>query len=72
LDRILAAPASLLNTLVVISGRSGWREALAMQILVPTTPHLVNMDGTFTDPTRIRGLADKVDLLEEAQRRRPG
>jgi phosphoribosylaminoimidazole carboxylase len=58
---MLAASASLLNIPVVILDVGG--EAPAKQILAPATPHLAHIDGSFTDPTKIRELAAKVDVL---------
>jgi hypothetical protein len=34
-----------------------------MLILVPKTPHLTHIDGSFTDPTKIGELAAEVDVL---------
>ncbi|KAJ7122898.1 Phosphoribosylaminoimidazole carboxylase [Mycena epipterygia] len=61
LGRMLAAAASLLNIKVVIldAGQNG----PAKQVLAPTAPHLSHVDGSFTDPARIRELAAKVDIL---------
>lgn len=58
---MLAASASLLNIPVVILDVGS--SAPAKQILAPTTTHLSHIDGSFTDPTKIRELAAKVDVL---------
>lgn len=58
---MLAASASLLNIPVVILDVGA--SAPAKQILAPTTAHLSHIDGSFTDPTKIRELAAKVDVL---------
>ncbi|EMD31781.1 hypothetical protein CERSUDRAFT_162535 [Gelatoporia subvermispora B] len=61
LGRMLAAAASLLNINVVILdvGDNG----PAKQVVAPTSPRLAHIDGAFTDPVKIRELADKVDVL---------
>lgn len=61
LGRMLAASASLLNVDMVIldAGES----APAKQILYPRNPSLAHIDGSFTDPVKIRELARKVDVL---------
>ncbi|KAJ6596749.1 hypothetical protein B0H10DRAFT_2167692 [Mycena sp. CBHHK59/15] len=61
LGRMLAAAASLLNIKIVILdvGDNG----PAKQVLSPSTPDLSHIDGSFTDPARIRELAAKVDVL---------
>jgi phosphoribosylaminoimidazole carboxylase len=58
---MLAASASLLNQKVIIldTGEHG----PAKQVVAPTEPHLVHLDGSFADPTKIRELAKKVDVL---------
>ena len=61
LGRMLAASASLLNVPVVILDVGS--EAPAKQILAPTAAHLGHIDGSFTDPIKIRELAAKVDVL---------
>jgi phosphoribosylaminoimidazole carboxylase len=58
---MLAASASLLNIPVVILDLGP--QAPAKQILAPTVPHLAHVDGSFTDPEKIRELAAKVDVL---------
>jgi phosphoribosylaminoimidazole carboxylase len=58
---MLAASASLLNIPVVILDVGA--EAPAKQILAPTTRNLAHIDGSFRDPTKIRELASKVDVL---------
>ena len=58
---MLAASASCLNIPVVILDVGA--QAPAKQILAPTTPHLVHVDGPFSDPEKIRQLAAKVDVL---------
>ena len=58
---MLAASASLLNIPVVILDVGA--SAPAKQILAPTTTHLSHVDGSFTDPAKIRELAAKVDVL---------
>ncbi|KAJ7740565.1 phosphoribosylaminoimidazole carboxylase [Mycena metata] len=61
LGRMLAAAASLLNIKLVILdvGENG----PAKQVLAPTSPQHSHIDGSFTDPARIRELATKVDVL---------
>ena len=58
---MLAESASRLNLQVVIldSGEHG----PAKQILAPDTPQLSHIDGSFNDPSKIRQLAVKVDVL---------
>ncbi len=58
---MLAASASLLNVKVVILD-SG-EHAPAKQVFSPTDHHLSHIDGSFTDPAKIRELASKVDVL---------
>ncbi|TDL17666.1 Phosphoribosylaminoimidazole carboxylase [Rickenella mellea] len=60
LGRMLAASASLLNINIVILD-TGDRSP-AKQILNPPA-HLTHIDGSFTDPQKIRELAEKVDTL---------
>ncbi|KAJ7200978.1 phosphoribosylaminoimidazole carboxylase [Mycena rebaudengoi] len=57
---ILAA-ASLLNIKIVILDVG--EHAPAKQVLFPTSLSLTHIDGSFTDPARIRELATKVDVL---------
>ncbi|KAG6336933.1 hypothetical protein ID866_2171 [Astraeus odoratus] len=61
LGRMLAASASLLNvdTVILDDGET----APAKQVIAPRTPSLTHVDGSFTDPTKIRELATKVDIL---------
>ncbi|KAI6046565.1 Phosphoribosylaminoimidazole carboxylase [Pisolithus marmoratus] len=61
LGRMLAASASLLNVDIVIldSGES----APAKQIVAPRDPSLTHIDGSFTDPAKIRELARRADVL---------
>ncbi|TFK80568.1 Phosphoribosylaminoimidazole carboxylase [Polyporus arcularius HHB13444] len=58
---MLAASASLLNIDVVVLdvGDSG----PAKQVVAPRAPQLAHIDGSFTDPEKIRELAAKVDVL---------
>ena len=58
---MLAASASLLNIKVVILdvGENG----PAKQVVAPLAPNLSHIDGSFTDPEKIRELAAKVDIL---------
>jgi phosphoribosylaminoimidazole carboxylase len=58
---MLAASASLLNIPVVILDVGA--SAPAKQVLAPPTADLSHIDGSFTDPTKIRELAAKVDVL---------
>ena len=58
---MLVASASLLNIPVVILDVG--EQAPAKQILVPSAPHLAHLDGSFSDPEKIRELAAKVDVL---------
>ncbi|KAF9460936.1 phosphoribosylaminoimidazole carboxylase [Collybia nuda] len=61
LGRMLAASASLLNVKIVILDVGD--HGPAKQILAPTTAQLAHVDGSFSDPQKIRTLADKVDIL---------
>ncbi|THH30431.1 hypothetical protein EUX98_g3751 [Antrodiella citrinella] len=61
LGRMLAAAASLLNIDVVILDSGD--HAPAKQILTPRRPETSHVDGSFTDPVKIRELAAKVDVL---------
>ena len=58
---MLAASASLLNIKVIIldAGENG----PAKQVVAPIAPHLSHIDGSFTDPEKIRELATKADVL---------
>jgi phosphoribosylaminoimidazole carboxylase len=58
---MLAASASLLNVGVVILdiGDNG----PAKQVVSAPGPHLLHVDGSFSDPEKIRELASKVDVL---------
>ncbi|KAH9180078.1 Phosphoribosylaminoimidazole carboxylase [Lactarius sanguifluus] len=58
---MLAASASLLNIPVVILDIGA--HAPAKQVVAPTAPHRDHVDGSFSDPDRIRELATKVDVL---------
>lgn len=58
---MLAASASLLNIPVVILDAGA--SAPAKQVLSPPTADLSHIDGSFTDPAKIRELAAKVDVL---------
>lgn len=58
---MLAASASLLNVKVVILDAG--EHVPAKQIIAPSTPSLRHIDGSFSDPTKIRELAEKVDVL---------
>lgn len=58
---MLASSASLLNIDLVIldAGES----APAKQIIAPRSPALTHIDGSFTDPEKIRQLANKVNVI---------
>jgi len=58
---MMAASASLLNVPVVILDVGA--QAPAKQIVAPAAPHLAHIDGSFSDPAKIRELAGKVDVL---------
>ncbi|KAH9065144.1 Phosphoribosylaminoimidazole carboxylase [Lactarius deliciosus] len=58
---MLAASASLLNISVVILDIGA--HAPAKQVVAPTAPHRAHVDGSFSDPDKIRELATKVDVL---------
>lgn len=58
---MLAASASLLNVPVVILDVGA--QAPAKQILSPAAARLAHVDGSFSDPEKIRELAGKVDVL---------
>ncbi|KAJ7062798.1 phosphoribosylaminoimidazole carboxylase [Mycena amicta] len=61
LGRMLAASASLLNIKVVILdiGEHG----PAKQVVAPSSSHHAHLDGSFSDPAKIKELAQKVDIL---------
>ena len=61
MGRMLATSASLLGVSVVVLdvGDNG----PAKQIVSAPGPHLSHIDGSFSDPERIRELAGKVDVL---------
>lgn len=61
LGRMLAASASLLNVRVVILDRG--ENSPAKQVVAPSESNLAHLDGSFTDPEKIRELAKKVDVL---------
>lgn len=58
---MLAASASLLNIPLVILDIGD--HAPAKQVVAPTAPHRAHVDGSFSDPDKIRELAAKVDVL---------
>jgi phosphoribosylaminoimidazole carboxylase len=58
---MLAASASLLNISVVVLDVGD--NAPAKQIVSASGPHLSHIDGSFSDPEKIRELAGKVDVL---------
>lgn len=58
---MLVASASLLNVKVVILDVGD--HGPAKQVVAPTIPQLSHVDGSFSDPQKIRTLADKVDIL---------
>jgi phosphoribosylaminoimidazole carboxylase len=58
---MLAASASLLNIRVIILDNGEYSPA--KQILAPPESALAHIDGSFTDPEKIRELASKVDVL---------
>ncbi|CAL1708195.1 unnamed protein product [Somion occarium] len=58
---MLAESASLLNIDVVILDSGDYTPA--KQIVVPRTAEKAHIDGSFTDPAKIRELAKKVDVL---------
>ncbi|KAI0286201.1 AIR carboxylase-domain-containing protein [Russula brevipes] len=58
---MLVASASLQNIPVVILDVGA--HAPAKQIVAPTEPHLAHVDGSFSDPQRIRDLAAEVNVL---------
>ncbi|KAF9530943.1 phosphoribosylaminoimidazole carboxylase [Crepidotus variabilis] len=61
LGRMLAASASLLNVQVIILDAG--QHAPAKQVVAPRTPAHEHINGSFTDPVKIRELAAKVDVL---------
>ncbi|KAG6873604.1 phosphoribosylaminoimidazole carboxylase ade2 [Termitomyces sp. Mi166 len=61
LGRMLAASASLLNVKVIILDVG--ETAPAKQVIAPQGPEFEHIDGSFTDPDKIRELASKVDVL---------
>ncbi|KAF8073916.1 phosphoribosylaminoimidazole carboxylase [Lyophyllum atratum] len=61
LGRMLAASASLLDVKVVILDVG--ENSPAKQVIAPVSPNLAHIDGSFTDPEKIRVLANKVDVL---------
>lgn len=58
---MLAASASLLNIDVIILDVG--ESAPAKQIVAPRSPALTHIDGSFSDPEKIRQLASKVDVI---------
>ncbi|KAF8636004.1 hypothetical protein AX15_000165 [Amanita polypyramis BW_CC] len=58
---MLASSASLLNVPVVILDVGP--DSPAKQVIQPLSPNLEHLDGSFTDPAKIKELADKVDVL---------
>lgn len=58
---MLAESASLLNINVVILDSGDYTPA--KQIVVPSSADKAHIDGSFTDPVKIRELAKKVDVL---------
>ncbi|KAL1939639.1 hypothetical protein VTO73DRAFT_9672 [Trametes versicolor] len=61
LGRMLAASAALLNIDVVVLDVG--EHTPSKQVIAPRAPHLTHIDGSFTDPAKIRELAAKVDVL---------
>ncbi|KIL60787.1 hypothetical protein M378DRAFT_167767 [Amanita muscaria Koide BX008] len=61
LGRMLASAAALLNIQVVILDSGP--DAPAKQVVLPPTLDLSHVDGSFTDASKIRELAEKVDVL---------
>ncbi|PCH41702.1 Phosphoribosylaminoimidazole carboxylase [Wolfiporia cocos MD-104 SS10] len=61
LGRMLAQAASLLNIDVVILDVGP--ATPAKQVVASRVPHLSHIDGSFADPTAIRTLASKADVL---------
>ena len=61
LGRMLASAASLLNVPVVILDVGV--DAPAKQVLQPLSPNLEHVDGSFSDPTKIKELAGKAGVL---------
>ncbi|KAI0730049.1 AIR carboxylase-domain-containing protein [Fomitopsis betulina] len=61
LGRMLAQAASLLNIDVVILDFGD--NAPAKQTVSPRSANLAHIDGSFTDPAKIRELAAKVDVM---------
>ncbi|KAA1478656.1 Phosphoribosylaminoimidazole carboxylase [Dentipellis sp. KUC8613] len=57
---MLAASAALLNINVVILDVG---HSPAKQIIAPSSPSLAHIDGSFSDPAKIKELASKVDIL---------
>ena len=58
---MLAQAASLLNINVVFLDVGD--HTPAKQVVAPRTPQLAHIDGSFSDPAKIRELAAKVDVL---------
>jgi phosphoribosylaminoimidazole carboxylase len=58
---MLAASASLLNINVVVLDQGPHDPA--KQVIAPSDPALMHIDGSFTDPVKVRELASKVDIL---------
>ena len=61
LGRMLAASASLLNVDIVILDTG--ENAPAKQVIYPQDPSLAHIDGSFSDPVKIREISRKVDVL---------
>lgn len=61
LGRMLAASAALLNIDIIILDVG--ENSPAKQIISPRSSSLTHIDGSFTDPEKIKALASKVDVL---------
>ncbi|KAF7300968.1 phosphoribosylaminoimidazole carboxylase [Mycena indigotica] len=61
LGRMLAASASLLNIKTVVLDVG--EHAPAKQIIAPSSSQHAHIDGSFSDPDKIKDLAQKVDVL---------
>lgn len=58
---MLAVPAALMNTDIVFLDVGEYSPA--KQVVLPKSPSKAHVNGAFTDPAKIRELAEKVDVL---------
>jgi phosphoribosylaminoimidazole carboxylase len=61
LGRMMAVPASLMNIDIVFLDVGEYTPA--KQVILPKSPSKTHVNGAFSDPAKIRELAEKVDIL---------